>query len=127
MPQSHTRHDLFQVLVTDGLITPDLADSVRARAQDEWVPLGRILRDSCKLTMSQIMELIEAQAREPDTRLGELAVRKQLCTPAQIEAALAQQRARSRHALEILLDEQLVDPERLCRALIRYVAQAEAG
>lgn len=117
---------LFDILVRERLLDAEQAEQLRRRAQAEWQPLGKVLRQRGYLNMEQLIELLDRQAREPRTQLGELAVRAGHCTRAQLDECLARQRELSPHPVELLLREQGVDPERLLRALIPYLRELEA-
>lgn len=117
--------DLFDALVRERLIDADQAARLRRHVQSAWQPLGRILRQRGHLNMEQLIELLDRQARERDTRLGDLAVSAGYCTRAQLEECLAIQREHSPHAIEILLREPGIDPLRLLQALVPYLRQLE--
>src|SRR6185436_8632729 len=94
---------LLELLVQEGILDSSNTHSLEERTHAGWIPLGRILREQGKLTMAQLMDLLQIQAAEPHTRLGDLALRRNLCTPADIEQAMNVQRASSPHVLDLLL------------------------
>jgi hypothetical protein len=116
---------LLELLVEEGLLRRDLAETLSARVRDSWIPLGKILRQQGSLTMGQLMDLLQEQANSPSLRLGEIAVQLGLCTPADLERALRTQREASPHVIDLLLREGLCEPEKLCRVLARYVRTLE--
>jgi hypothetical protein len=116
---------LLGLLVDEGLISRAVADTLAVRVRDGWIPLGKILRQQGALTMGQLMDLLQEQANSPGERLGGLALRLGMCTPADIERALRTQAEASPHLIELLLRGNHCDPERLCRVLARYVRLLE--
>jgi hypothetical protein len=121
-----SRFEVLDVLVEIGVITGAKAWSIKSRTRDEWVPLGKVLRQQGHLTMGQLMELLQLQAREPDTLLGELAVRAGLCTRAELTEALRIQSETSPHPIDLLLQDGECDHERLVAALATYVRRLES-
>jgi hypothetical protein len=123
-PQS--RFDFLDFLVEVGVISPSLSETLKSRTRDEWIPLGKILRQQGHLTMGQLMELLQLQAREPDTLIGDLAVRQGQCTREDVLEALRIQFDSSPHPLELLLQDKTCDHDRLLAALARYVRRLES-
>jgi hypothetical protein len=120
-----SRFEFLEFLVEVGVITPSSCETLKSRTRDEWIPLGKILRQQGHLTMGQLMELLQVQAREPDTLLGDLAVRQGLCTRADVTEALRIQSDSSPHPLELLLQDKTCDHDRLLSALATYVRRLE--
>lgn len=118
--------ELLDVLVAEGVVVPAVADSVRSRHRDTWVPLGKILRQKGSLSMGQLVELLQLQSKNPGLRIGDIALEREFCTRAEIEDALRTQRDLSPHVLDLIAEAQGVDPEKLVRALGRYVRTLEA-
>ena len=116
---------LLELLVDEGLLRRDLADTLSARVRDSWIPLGKILRQQGSLTMGQLMDLLQEQANAPSMRLGDLAVQLGMCTPVDLERALRTQREASPHVIDLLLRGGLCEPEKLCLVLSRYVRALE--
>jgi hypothetical protein len=123
-PQS--RFDFLDFLVEVEVISPSLSETMKSRTRDEWIPLGKILRQQGHLTMGQLMELLQLQAREPETLLGDLAVRQGQCTRADVVEALRIQFDSSPHPLELLLQDKSCDHGRLLSALAVYVRRLES-
>src|SRR4051794_20124329 len=96
-----SRFEVLDLLTETGLITSATAESLKSRTRDEWIPLGKILRQQGHITMGHLMELLQLQAREPESRLGDLAVRRGLCTRAQIAEALRIQSESSPHPIDL--------------------------
>lgn len=120
-----SRFEFLDFLVETGVISPTLAETLKSRTRDEWIPLGKILRQQGHLTMGQLMELLQLQAREPDVLLGDLAVRQGQCTRADVTEALRVQADSSPHPLELLLQDRTCDHERLLAALATYIRRLE--
>ena len=116
---------LLDMLVDDHLIDRDTREHILARTRDQWVPLGKILKQRGRLTMAQLMSLLERQNESPEHLLGELAVREGYCTEEDVHEALRLQREISPHPFEVLVREVAVDRERLIEVFIRYVRQIE--
>jgi hypothetical protein len=121
-----SRFEVLDLLVEIGVISAATAWSLKSRTRDEWVPLGKVLRQQGHLTMGQLMELLQLQSREPDTLLGDLVVRRGLCTRAQITEALRIQSESSPHPIDLLLHDRSCDQERLLAALATYVRRLES-
>lgn len=117
--------DLYAILVAEGVLTREAAAELQQRTADAWVRLGKLLRQKSLITMAQLLDLLDAQAREPGARIGDLAVKAGYCTREQVEACFAQQREFSPHPLEILTRDRSCDPIRLCQALTRYVRELD--
>ncbi|SRR5260221_8088349 len=124
-PQPQPDSSLLGLLVEEGLLSRILTETLSARVRDSWIPLGKILRQQGSLTMGQLMDLLQEQANTPSLRLGELAVQRGWCTPADLERALRTQRETSPHLIDLLMRERHCEAERLCRVLARYVRQLE--
>ena len=116
---------LLDMLVDDQLIDRDTRERILARTRDQWVPFGKILKQRGRLTMTQLMSLLEQQNESPELLLGELAVRAGYCTEEDVYEALRVQREISPHPLEVLVREVAVDRERLIAVFIRYVRRIE--
>jgi hypothetical protein len=123
-PQS--RLDFLDFLVEMGVISPSLCEALKSRTRDEWIPLGKILRQQGHLTMGQLMELLQLQAREPHTLIGDLAVREGQCTREDIVEALRIQFDASPHPVDLLLQDKACDHDRLLTALATYVRRLES-
>ena len=123
-PQS--RFDFLDFLVDAGVISANLSESLKSRTRDEWIPLGKILRQQGHLTMGQLMELLQLQSREPHALIGDLAVRQGQCTREDVAEALRIQFDSSPHPLELLLQDKSCDHERLLAALASYVRRLES-
>lgn len=117
--------ELLSLLVDDALISRAQAETLAARVRDGWIPLGKILRQQGSITMGQLMDLLQEQASSPHSRLGELAVRLEMCSQADVNRALQTQRETSPHLIDLLAREGHCDPDRLCRSLARYVRRLE--
>ncbi len=117
---------LLGLLVEEGAVNRMVADSVRNRLKDSWIPLGKILRQKGWLTTAQIAELLRLQAENPSLRIGEIALERGFCTPTQIEDALRTQRELSPHVLELVADAQGLVPDKLLRAMTRYARFLES-
>ena len=124
-PSRTTSSDLYTILVEEGVLTTEAAAALRQRAADSWVPLGKLLRQRSLITMTQLLDLLDAKSREPGARIGDLAVRAGFCTREQVDLCLALQRELSPHPLEILARDRTCDPIRMCQALTRYVRELD--
>ncbi|MFN0006971.1 MAG: hypothetical protein ACKVXR_03610 [Planctomycetota bacterium] len=117
---------LVTLLVQEGFLSESAAAELDLPAGTPWASIGSVLIERGKLTMDDLAALLEMQTLEPHLRLGEIAVREAYCTSADVEQALWAQAAASRPPLDLLLAEIQGDRERLCRVLLRYIAQLEA-
>jgi hypothetical protein len=124
--QKPPSEELLDLLVEEGAVASADADSVRTRHRDTWIPLGKILRQKGWLTMGQLVEILQLQAQYPSLRLGDIVVERGHCTRAQLAEALRTQRDLSPHVLELLESSTSVEPEKLLRAVTRYVRALEA-
>ena len=124
--QKNPSEELLDLLVEEGAVARTVADSVRSRHRDTWVPIGKILRQRGWLSMAQLVDLLQLQSRTPGLRLGEIALECGYCTAGQLEDALRIQRETSPHVLDLLAEAQGVEPERLLRAVTHYVRALEA-
>ena len=124
-PRQQPVEDVLDLLVEDALLSRAMADALVVRARDSWIPLGKILRQQGAISMGQLMDLLQEQANEPGTLLGEIAVRLGYCQKAEVERALETQREMSPHVIDLLLAEGTCDTDRLCRVLARYVRRLE--
>jgi hypothetical protein len=121
-----SRFEFLDFLVESGVIAAADSEALKSRTRDEWIPLGKILRQQGHLTMGQLMELLQLQAREPDILIGELAVRQGQCSRQDVAEALRIQSDTSPHPLELLLQDRTCDHDRLLAALATYVRRLEA-
>lgn len=124
--QKPPSEELLDLLVEEGAVASTDADSVRTRHRDTWIPLGKILRQKGWLTMGQLVEVLQLQSQHPGLRLGDIAVERGYCTRAQIDDALRTQRDLSPHVLDLVGSTGSVEPEKLLRAVTRYVRALEA-
>lgn len=118
--------ELLDLLVEEGAVASADAYAVRSRHRDTWIPLGKILRQKGWLTMGQLVEVLQIQARDPGQRLGDIAVERGFCTAAQVDDALRTQRDLSPHVLDLIAEAPSIDPEKLLRAVTRYVRALES-
>lgn len=116
---------LLDVLVSDQVLSKADADVVRSRLRDSWVPLGKILRQHGKLSMSQLLDALQAQQETPGRLLGELCVSRGYCTVADVVDALRLQREVSPHVIDVLVQDGTCDLAKLCTSLARYVRDLE--
>lgn len=119
-----TRAELARCLRDENVLPADMLERLESRSSDTVMPLGVILRQRGKLTMSQLVELSHIQSGNPGLRLGELAVGQGWCTQADVEEALVVQQ-RSVHLLDLVLGEESCDHAALSRALVRYAKLLE--
>ena len=121
----NSTNEFWEILVEGGVLDRDLATEFRDRLDSEWVPLGQILIRQKALDLAQVMGLMGIQAGEPDQRLGDLAIREGMCTPEQIEVAVAEQRRFNPHPIELLARDSRVDTSGFFGTLIEYVRWLE--
>jgi len=119
-----TRAELARCLRDENVLPAGMLERLESRSSDTVMPLGVILRQRGKLTMSQLVELSHIQSGNPGLRLGELAVGRGWCTQADVEEALVVQQ-RSVHLLDLVLGEESCDLAALSRALVRYAKLLE--
>ena len=101
----------------------------RARADPEpsaRLPIGKILLQAQYLTPAQVMRVLVAQASEPQTRFGELAVRMEFCGLREIEWAVLEQLATGDHPFELLAQREDTPAQEVKQLLLAYVHQLEA-
>lgn len=106
-------------------MTPEVAQELKNATIESWIPLGRILLDLELITIAELSVVLEAQERERDALFGDLVVELGVVTQAELELALIEQTARSRHAVLVALDDPRLVPEQLLLALSRYVSRLE--
>jgi len=117
--------DLARFLHDRGLLSAEAAASVRERSHNERLQIGQILVMNGALSVRQVMRILEAQAEDPQTRFGELAVMLGHITTVELEAALRQQRVSRRHQMEIVLKDGLVPRRELDAATAKYIELLE--
>jgi hypothetical protein len=118
--------ELLDLLVEEGAVDHAVADSVRTRHRDTWVPLGKILRQKGFLSMGQLVEVLQLQAKNSGLRLGDIVLERGFCTRAQIDDGMRTQAELSPHVLDLIGEAQGVEIDKLVRALGRYVRTLEA-
>jgi len=123
--QKNPSEELLDLLVEEGAVARTVADSVRNRLRDTWIPIGKILRRRGALTTAQLEDLLQLQAATPEMRLGEIALERGYCSAVQLEDALRVQRELSPHVLDLLAETAGVEPEHVLRAITRYVRELE--
>ncbi len=116
---------LADFLANTGVITTEQAEDYKARVIADFWPLGRILIDRKTITAQQLLKLLQAQTDEPWTQLGELAVHAGYCTHEQLLEALADQRERCPHILEIAINDGAADTLDLIRGAAAYIRHTE--
>ncbi|MCY2961301.1 MAG: hypothetical protein NTY35_14155 [Planctomycetota bacterium] len=124
--QKPAHEALLDLLVEEGAVDRAVAEAVRTRHRETWVPLGKILRQKGWLSMGQLVEVLQLQAGHPGLRLGEIALQRGFCSASQLAEALRIQSDLSPHILELVAGTQGLDPDRILRALSRYVRALEA-
>jgi hypothetical protein len=124
-PVHGPREELLQHLIGDGILSASEADDLRTRLRTSWIPIGKILRQRGLLSMEQLVDLLRAQELQPTRRLGDLAVQRGWVGGAELHAALTHQCEASPHLIEVLASEPGIDPQKLLRALARYVRDLE--
>jgi hypothetical protein len=124
--RASTPDELVGLLLNEGVIDSTTAEATLERLRDSWIPLGRILRQHNKLSMSHLMQLLQLQSGEPHLRLGELAVREGFCSDADVRDALRMQREVSPHLLDMLAGDPKVELGKLMQVATRYVRLLEA-
>jgi type II secretory ATPase GspE/PulE/Tfp pilus assembly ATPase PilB-like protein len=116
---------LGEALITLRILTPeDLADALRSQARNRALPLGELLVNHGVISRDELREALEAKrARTPgdagkSPQIGELLVLHNTATPAQINAALAEQeRLRGQRVGEVLMSHNIVTPAQLVAAI----------
>jgi hypothetical protein len=116
--------ELLDLLVEEEALPRPVAEALRARLRETWVPLGKILRQKGWLSMPQLTEILQLQSQTP-LRLGEIACLRGYCTSEQVEQALHIQREMSPHALDLVFQAEGVDVTKVVRAVTRYVRRLE--
>jgi hypothetical protein len=122
---NETSSDLLAELVRAGAIDAAAAERIGARREASRPRIAHILRERGVLSPSQLLRLVQEQQRSPDVRLGELAVRCGMCTQAQVDEALAEQREREAHVLELVEPEDVRDRERFAEVLAKRLISLE--
>ena len=117
--------DLLAELAREGVIDTAAATRLAARRDAARPRIVHILRKQGALSASQLLVLLEEQARNPEVRIGELAVRAGMCTQAQVDAALAEQREREPHVLDLIEPGDVADAQRFAAVLARHVVALE--
>jgi type IV pilus assembly protein PilB len=112
---------LGELLLAEKLVTPtQLEEALRVQSRSEgYAPLGHILVTQKIVTREQLLSVLERHRRS--TRLGDLLLKSGEVGPAQLEAALAEQRRSGQPLGEVLIRLGLVSEERMRRALCRQL------
>lgn len=118
-------HPILQRMVAEDLLSPEVAAEVSEAAQRHNPLLGEVLVHARVLRMGQLMKVLERQACEPGSRLGEVAVELGFCTDADVRWGLTQQAERYRHPLEELRGRGLVSEGVLLQFLIGLIKRNE--
>jgi hypothetical protein len=117
--------ELLDLLVAEGAVPRPVADALRSRLRESWMPIGKILRQKGWISMPQLTEMLQLQSHSP-LRLGEIACSLGYCTAQQIEEALQIQREMSPHALDLVFGSAGVDVEKVMKSVTRYVRTLES-
>ena len=57
--------ELLDLLVEEDAVPRHVANVLRSRLRETWVPLGKILRQKGWLSMPQLTEVLQLQAQTP--------------------------------------------------------------
>jgi hypothetical protein len=117
---------LIELLLAEGAISPAAAEGLRTRVRESWMPLGKVLRQTGKVTIGQLFDALQTQSQEPGVWLGEICVRKGYCTETDIENALRLQTELSPHVIDVLVAEKACELDVLTRVVTRYVRTLES-
>jgi type II secretory ATPase GspE/PulE/Tfp pilus assembly ATPase PilB-like protein len=116
---------LGEALISLKVLTgAELARALRGQARNRSLPLGELLVNHGLITREELREALDVQRAEapgsgpPTPQIGEMLVLHSTATPAQVNAALAEQdRLRGQRVGEVLLSKNVVTPEQLVAAL----------
>ena len=116
----------WEDLARHGAADPKLVDEYRRIVTERpWKPIGRILLEQGTLSTKQVAGLLQMQADEPNLRLGDLAIREESCSVAEIEEALRLQRDSCPGPIELMLDDRRINQRSLLSALVGYIRHLE--
>lgn len=112
-------------VVRFGLCDQEQADRIAHQVSRRWMPLGKILIRTKKLTIKQSGAVFSEQADQPRKLFGELAVELGFCTQEDVDEAIVYQRTECPHVLDLVMSESDVDPEKLLTAAADYIRYTE--
>jgi hypothetical protein len=122
---SATVIDFARFLQDRGLLEDEVSGTIRQRARDERLQIGQVLVMNGTLRMAQVMQILDAQADQPNMRFGELAVSLGYLGTVELEEALRKQREHRRHQIDIVRKDALVPARELDAAIVGYVELLE--
>jgi type II secretory ATPase GspE/PulE/Tfp pilus assembly ATPase PilB-like protein len=112
---------LGDLLVAEGLATQaQVQKALRLQSQSKtYMLLGHILVSQKVITRSQLLSVLDRHRRR--SKLGELLVKSNAITPAQLETALAEQRRWKQTLGEVVVRLRFVTEEQVRRALCQQL------
>jgi type IV pilus assembly protein PilB len=112
---------LGDLLVAEGLATQaQIQKALRLQSQSKtYMLLGHILVSQKVITRSQLLSVLDRHRRR--SKLGELLVKSNAITPAQLEMALAEQRRWKQTLGEVVVRLRFVTEEQVRRALCQQL------
>src|SRR5215470_16642459 len=112
---------LGDLLVSEGLATQaEIQTALRLQSQSKnYMLLGQILVAQKVITRSQLLSVLDRHRRR--SKLGELLVKSNAITPAQLETALAEQRRWKQTLGEVVVRLRYVTEEQVRRALCQQL------
>lgn len=113
--------DFVRYLRDRGLLSESSANAIRETAATERIPLGRLLLEARVLTVRDVMQVLTWQADAPGLRFGEIAMRENLLTSDQLEAALRKQQTARSHQIDVVRKQNLMSPCELHALVVDYV------
>ncbi|MET0383194.1 MAG: ATPase, T2SS/T4P/T4SS family [Burkholderiaceae bacterium] len=115
---------LGEALISLRILSPeDLAHALRSQSRNRNLPLGELLVNHGLISRLELREALEIKrSRSPvanaGPQLGEVLVMSNTATPAQVNAALAEQeRLRGQRIGDVLMSQHVVKPEQLFAAI----------
>lgn len=114
-----------EFLVFRGFISEADGRRVDTLVQNRTMPLGKVMVTSGMMSVKAVMQVLGEQARMPNERFGQIAVRLGLVTPEELDAALVRQREWRPHPAEIVRELGLLDDSRWREALLVYTRNLE--
>ncbi|MEZ5974665.1 MAG: hypothetical protein R3F33_00185 [Planctomycetota bacterium] len=118
--------EFWALMVKTHALSEELAEEFQnVLTKTPWMPLGAILVSEGFLKIREVTGLLSIQEKEPNERIGDLAVREGYCTRQQIEAAVRIQQRACPGAIDLILRD-VPDGDATTRALVGYIHYLEA-
>lgn len=111
-------------LVDSGQITPEQAVEGLREHFESTPPLGKLALFSGKMTVRQVVHVLDLQVERPQERFGELAVAEGFMTEDDVQELLKRQNSMRRSVEQVLTEQGAISPEALELQKNRWRLQA---